>query len=99
MITPEVSSERRKACSEIPELRLLLSHEATDETAIAVGMESDPARMETETVKAGVAEARRTGDMEETVTLPPGKADSPTKRKGNMTIKMIHNIPFAARFS
>uniref|UniRef100_H2USI3 phosphatidate phosphatase n=1 Tax=Takifugu rubripes TaxID=31033 RepID=H2USI3_TAKRU len=29
------------------------------------------ARMETETVQAGVAEARRTGDMEETVTLPP----------------------------
>lgn len=92
-------SERREACSEIPELRLLLSREATDETAIAVAMESDSARMETETVQAGVAEARRTGDMEETVTLPPGKTDSPTKRKGNITIKVIHNIPFAARFS
>lgn len=68
-----------------------------DQTAIAVGMESHTARMETETVKAGVAEARRTGDMEE--TLPPGKADSPTKRKGNVTIKIIHNIPCAARFS
>ncbi|XP_029705039.1 phosphatidate phosphatase LPIN1 isoform X1 [Takifugu rubripes] len=81
VITPEMPSERREACSEIPELRLLLSREATDETAIAVGMESDSARMETETVQAGVAEARRTGDMEETVTLPPGKTDSPTKRK------------------
>lgn len=94
-----MSSEGCKACSEIPELRLLLSHEATDETAITVGTESDSARMETETVKAGVAEARRMGDMEETVTLPPGKTDSPTKRKGTITIKMINKIPFAARFS
>lgn len=98
VITPEMPSERCEPCTEIPELGLLLSREATDKTAVAVGMESDTARMETETVKAGVAESRMACDMEDNVTLPPGKTDSPTKRKGKMTVKVIPNIPFAAHF-
>lgn len=68
-----------------------MTQEATDETAVTVRMESDTAMMEAETIKAGVAEARMACDMEETVTLPPGKTDSPSKRKGNVAIEITHN--------
>lgn len=92
VITPEMSSEQCKPCSDISELRVLMTQEATDETAVTVRMESDTAMMEAETIKAGVAEARMACDMEETVTLAPGKTDSPSKRKGNVAIEITHNI-------
>lgn len=91
-----MSSERREACSETSGLRLAMTQDAADD--VTVRMESDSAMMETETIKAGVAEAHMTYDMEETVTLPPGKTDSPSKRKGKITIEITHNIPFVAEF-
>lgn len=66
-----------------------MTQEATDEAAVTVRRESDRAVMEAETIKAGGVEAC---DMEETVTLPPGKTDSPSKRKGNLAIEITHNI-------
>lgn len=71
MITHETSSEQCGPCSEISALRLLMPEEIREET---VGMESESA--------AGVA-ARLMADMEETMPRPPGKTDSPSKRKGD----------------
>lgn len=70
-----------------------MTQEATDGTAVTVRVESDRAMMEAETIKAGVVEARMACDMEETVTLPPGKTESPSKRKGNITLAITHNVP------
>lgn len=53
----------------------------TEETAVAVGMESEFTTMESQANSEGVA-ARLTVDMEETGPRPPGKTDSPSKRKG-----------------
>lgn len=66
-----------------------MTPEATDEATVTVRMESDTAMMEAETIKAGGVEAC---DMEETVTLPPGKTDSPSKNKGNIAREMTFNI-------
>lgn len=63
--------------------------EATGDT---VRMESDTAMMEAETIKAGAVEARVACNMEETVSLPPGKTDSPSRRKGDMAIDITHNM-------
>lgn len=69
-----------------------MTQEAAEETGIPIRMESDAAIMEAETIKAGVVEARMASDMEETLTLPPGKADSLSKRKGSIAIVITHNI-------
>lgn len=54
-----------------------MPEETSEET---VEMESESVRMETQT--AGGAAACMS-DMEETMSRPPGKTDSPSKRKGN----------------
>lgn len=92
VITPEMSSERCKLCSDVSELRALMTQEAADETALAVRMDSDPAMMEAETIRAGAVEAPMASDMEEPATLPPGKTDSLSKRKGSIAIEITHNI-------
>lgn len=51
----------------------------TEETVVTVGMES-----ESQVTTAGGAAARMMSDMEETLTRPLGKTDSPSKRKGNI---------------
>ncbi|XP_041814020.1 phosphatidate phosphatase LPIN1-like [Chelmon rostratus] len=86
VITHETSSEQCGPCSEISALRLLMTEETAEETVISVGMESEPARMEPQTVSAemrpaGGAAARTMSDMEETMPRPQGKTDSPSKRK------------------
>lgn len=68
-----------------------MTQEATDETAVTVRRESDTAMMEAETIKSGVVEAQMVCDMEETVTLPLGKTDSPSKRKGTIALEITHN--------
>ncbi len=93
VITHETSSEQRGPCSEISALRLLMQEEGAEETVVTVGMESESMRMESQTVAAetqvtaaGGAAARMMSDMEETVARPPGKTDSPSKRKGNISL-------------
>lgn len=59
-----------------------------EETAVV--MESETVRMESqtetaETQKAGGAAAGMMCDAEETMSRPPGKTDSPSKRKGNIS--------------
>uniref|UniRef100_A0A8C9ZIL4 phosphatidate phosphatase n=1 Tax=Sander lucioperca TaxID=283035 RepID=A0A8C9ZIL4_SANLU len=75
VITHETSSEQCGPCSEISALTLLMPEETSEET---VEMESESVRMETQT--AGGAAACMS-DMEETMSRPPGKTDSPSKRK------------------
>uniref|UniRef100_A0A8C4EYB7 phosphatidate phosphatase n=1 Tax=Dicentrarchus labrax TaxID=13489 RepID=A0A8C4EYB7_DICLA len=72
-------------CSEISALRLLMTVEHAEETA---GMESESVRMESQTVSAETqvttaesVAARMMSDMEETMSRPAGKTDSPSKRK------------------
>lgn len=67
-----------------------MQEESAEETVVTVGMESESMRMESQTVTAetqvtaaGGAAARMMSDMEETMARPPGKTDSPSKRKGN----------------
>uniref|UniRef100_A0A3B4UFU3 phosphatidate phosphatase n=2 Tax=Seriola dumerili TaxID=41447 RepID=A0A3B4UFU3_SERDU len=88
VITHETSSEQCGPCSEISALRLLMSDDTivTGETVVTVGMES--ARMESQTITsetqvtaAGRMAARMMADMEETMSRPLGKTDSPSKRK------------------
>ncbi|XP_076611815.1 phosphatidate phosphatase LPIN1-like isoform X2 [Chaetodon auriga] len=84
VITRETSSEQCGPCSEIS--ALLMKEEAAEETVVSVGMESEPMRMEPQTVTAemrpaGAAAARTMSDMEETMPRPQGKTDSPSKRK------------------
>ncbi|XP_070843635.1 phosphatidate phosphatase LPIN1 isoform X2 [Chaetodon trifascialis] len=84
VITRETSSEQCGPCSEIS--ALLMKEEAAEETVVSVGMESEPMRMEPQTVTAemrpaGGAAARTMSDMEETMPRPQGKTDSPSKRK------------------
>ncbi|XP_068433200.1 phosphatidate phosphatase LPIN1-like isoform X2 [Clinocottus analis] len=69
VIERESSSEQCGPCSEISALRLLMPEETGEETA---GTESHAA--------GGVA-ARVTSDVEETMSPPPGKTDSPSKRQ------------------
>ncbi|XP_028460815.1 phosphatidate phosphatase LPIN1 isoform X2 [Perca flavescens] len=76
VITHEASSEQCGPCSEISALRLLMPEETSEET---VEMESESMRMETQT--AGGAAACMMSDTEETMCRPPGKTDSPSKRK------------------
>lgn len=76
VITRETSSEQCGPCSEISALRLLMPEETSEET---VGMESESMRMESQT--AGSAAARMMSDMEDTMSRPSGKTDSPSKRK------------------
>uniref|UniRef100_A0A672GUK8 phosphatidate phosphatase n=1 Tax=Salarias fasciatus TaxID=181472 RepID=A0A672GUK8_SALFA len=93
VITHE-TSEQNAPCSEISALRLLMPEETvttqetvhTEETVVSVGMES--ARMESLTVTsetqvtaAGGAAARMMADMEDAMPRPPGKTDSPSKKK------------------
>lgn len=54
----------------------------TEETA--VGMESETVRMESQTETAETQKAMMC-DAEETMSRPPGKTDSPSKRKGNIS--------------
>ncbi|XP_039637807.1 phosphatidate phosphatase LPIN1 isoform X2 [Perca fluviatilis] len=76
VITHEASSEQCGPCSEISALRLLMPEETSEET---VEMESESMRMETQT--AGGAATCMMSDTEETMCRPPGKTDSPSKRK------------------
>ncbi|XP_034755457.1 phosphatidate phosphatase LPIN1 isoform X1 [Etheostoma cragini] len=76
VITDETSSEQCGPCSEISAIRLLMTEETSDKT---VEMESEPMRMETQTARC--ATACMISDMEETMSRPPGKTDSPSKRK------------------
>uniref|UniRef100_A0A8P4G1G5 phosphatidate phosphatase n=1 Tax=Dicentrarchus labrax TaxID=13489 RepID=A0A8P4G1G5_DICLA len=85
VITHETSSEQCGPCSEISALRLLMTVEHAEETA---GMESESVRMESQTVSAETqvttaesVAARMMSDMEETMSRPAGKTDSPSKRK------------------
>ncbi|XP_018551631.1 phosphatidate phosphatase LPIN1 isoform X1 [Lates calcarifer] len=91
VITHETSSEQCGPCSEISALRLLMSEETevTEQTVVTVGMESESTRMESQTVTsetqvttaAGSVAAGMMADMEETMSRPFGKTDSPSKRK------------------
>lgn len=92
VINPEMSSERREPCSDLSELRVSMTREATDEMAVPVRGESDTAMMEAEPIKAGVAEARVACDTEEAAALPPGKTDSPSKRKGNIATESSYDM-------
>ncbi|KAK9531674.1 hypothetical protein VZT92_011084 [Zoarces viviparus] len=76
VITHESSSEPCGPCAEISALRLLMPEETGEETA---GMESESTRTESQT--AGGVAARMTSDMEEAMSRPPGKTDSPSKRQ------------------
>ncbi|XP_056283941.1 phosphatidate phosphatase LPIN1 [Pseudoliparis swirei] len=67
VITHPSSSEQCRPCSEISALRLLMPEETGED---AVGEES-----------AGGVAARMTSDMEEAMSPPPGKTDSPSKRQ------------------
>ncbi|XP_070782545.1 phosphatidate phosphatase LPIN1 [Enoplosus armatus] len=75
VITHETSTEQCGPCSEISALRLLMTEESAEETVVSVGMESESMRTESQ------AETQITTDMEETAPRPPGKTDSPSKRK------------------
>ncbi|XP_068564921.1 phosphatidate phosphatase LPIN1-like isoform X1 [Cebidichthys violaceus] len=76
VITRETSSDQCGPCSEISALRLLMPEETGKET---VGMESESTRTESQT--AGGGAARMTSDVEEAMSRPPGKTDSPSKRQ------------------
>lgn len=69
-------------------VRLLMPEKTatTEETVVTVGMESESSRMESQAqgTTAGDVAARMTSDMEEAMTHPPGKTDSPSKRKGDI---------------
>ncbi|KAM7395544.1 hypothetical protein PAMA_007017 [Pampus argenteus] len=85
VITHETSAEQCGPCSEISALRLVMLEETTttEETVVTVGMESESSRTESQaqvTAAGGVA-ARMMSDMEETMTRPLGKTDSPSKKK------------------
>ncbi|XP_040919742.1 phosphatidate phosphatase LPIN1 isoform X2 [Toxotes jaculatrix] len=90
VITHETSSEQYGPCSEISALRLLMPEETvvTEETVDTVGMESESTRMEsqiatseTQVMTGGRVVPRMMADMEETMSRPLGKTDSPSKKK------------------
>ncbi|XP_026173919.1 phosphatidate phosphatase LPIN1 isoform X2 [Mastacembelus armatus] len=90
VITHETSSEQCGASCDISALGLVMSEEAavTEETLFPGGMESESTRMEAQTVTseaqaaaAGSVVTRMMTDVEETMLRPPGKTDSPSKRK------------------
>ncbi|XP_053192538.1 phosphatidate phosphatase LPIN1-like [Scomber japonicus] len=85
VITHETSEEQCGPCSEMSAVRLLMPEKTatTEETVVTVGMESESSRMESQAqgTTAGDVAARMTSDMEEAMTHPPGKTDSPSKRK------------------
>uniref|UniRef100_A0A665V4C8 phosphatidate phosphatase n=1 Tax=Echeneis naucrates TaxID=173247 RepID=A0A665V4C8_ECHNA len=87
VITHEMSSEQCGPCSEIPALRLLMSEETevAGETVVTVGMEQESVRMESQTATSELqitsVAARMMADMEETMSRPPSKTDSPSKKK------------------
>ncbi|XP_070705393.1 phosphatidate phosphatase LPIN1 isoform X2 [Pempheris klunzingeri] len=86
VITHESSAEQCGPCSEISALRLLMPEESAEETVVTVGMESESMSMESQTVNTEVttspgATARMMSDMEETMSRPQCKTDSPSKRK------------------
>ena len=64
-----------------------MPEETSEET---VEMESESMRMETQT--AGGAATCMMSDTEETMCRPPGKTDSPSKRKGNQHNKLYHSF-------
>lgn len=68
-----------------------MPEETTEETVVTVGMETESMRMESQTVTADVTTAlgvaaRMMSDMEETMSRPQGKTDSPSKKKGNISL-------------
>lgn len=73
----ETSSEE---CLEISSLGLIMTRDAAEEAVVAVGMES---QTEIETQRAGGAGMMC--DVEEAMSRPPGKTDSPSKRKGTVS--------------
>ncbi|CAK6962194.1 phosphatidate phosphatase LPIN1-like [Scomber scombrus] len=85
VITHETTAEQCGPYSEMSAVRLLMPEQTatTEETVVTVGMESESSRMETQAqgTTAGDVAARMTSDMEEAMTCPPGKTDSPSKRK------------------
>ncbi|XP_032399184.1 phosphatidate phosphatase LPIN1 isoform X1 [Etheostoma spectabile] len=76
VITDGTSSEHCGPGSEISAIRLLMTEETSDKT---VEMESESMRMETQTARCPTS--CMISDMEETMSRPPGKTDSPSKRK------------------
>lgn len=90
VINHNASSEQCGPCSEISALRLIMTKESVEEAVVTVGMESESVRTELQTEaadaqKAGGITAGMMCDME-TVSRPPGKTDSPSKRKGNVLL-------------
>lgn len=84
VINHERSSEQCGPCSEMSAHGLIMTEEPADETVVTVGMEL---QMETaETQKAAGAAAHMMCDVEETMSCPPGKTDSPSKRKGAISL-------------
>lgn len=67
-----------------------MTKESVEEGVVTVGMESESVRTESQTEaaeaqKAGGIAAGMMCDME-TVSRPPGKTDSPSKRKGELSL-------------
>lgn len=70
-----------------------MTEQTTEQRVVTVGMETESVRMESQTVTsetqvmtAGGAAAQMMCDMEETMPRQPGKTDSPSKRKGDMSL-------------
>lgn len=62
---------------------------AASETVVTVGMESSTQTVTSESQVA--AAARMMADLEETMSRPLGKTDSPSKRKGHFTATVPHS--------
>lgn len=86
VINHELTSEQCGPCSEISALRLMMPEETAEETGL--GKVSECVRMESqsetaESQKAEAAAAAMMCDGDEALCRPPGKMDSPSKRKGD----------------
>lgn len=100
VINRKLSSEQCGPCSEISALRLMMPGECVEdeedeEAASAVRMDSDCVRLEPQSESTGSREAAGASaaatlmmcDTEEPLCRPPGKTDSPSKRKGEGWLK------------
>nr|XP_046229379.1 phosphatidate phosphatase LPIN1 isoform X2 [Scatophagus argus] len=85
VINHKSSSEQCRPCSEISALRLMMT-KTTEETMVTVRMESESGRMESQTVTSetqagGCAAACMVSDLEDMMSRPLSKTDSPSKKK------------------
>ncbi|XP_047430037.1 phosphatidate phosphatase LPIN1 isoform X2 [Mugil cephalus] len=83
VISHEASSEQRGPCPEVAALRLLMPEEAADgqRAVVSVGMGSAGMESQAAANSTEGAAARMVTDMEEAMPRPPGKTDSPSKKK------------------